>query len=113
MTADATRRVETKAPLPSVPKPIVSKPVLDNPVADKVDKKDKTTSKSKESSSSDTTPVAHEKLMKAMILLPSKAAQVESMSQTDAVVPKRKASDTASPAVKNETRPRIVKDPSR
>jgi hypothetical protein len=111
MTAEATRRVETKAPLPSIPKPIVSKPVIDNPVADKVDKKDK---KTKESASSDTsTPVAHEKLMKAMILLPSKAAQVESMSQTDAVVPKRKASDTASPAVKNETRPRIVKDPSR
>ncbi|PYT01392.1 MAG: hypothetical protein DMF63_00655 [Acidobacteria bacterium] len=115
MTAEAIRPSGTNRPNASTTKPNVPKAAMDdNQVFDKpvVEKKERSAQKIKASVSPDTgTSIPHDSLMKAMIVLPPKSAQVEAMSQTDASGPKRRAEDKVVPR-QNETRPRVVKDPS-
>jgi len=124
MTAAAIRPGGTNRPPASTTKPNVSKPTVDNQVPDNqvadnqvsdkpvVDKKDRVAQKTKASVSAETgASVPHDSLVKAMIVLPPRSAQVEAMSQSDTADRKRGAEDKVAPA-QNDTRPRVVKDPS-
>ena len=109
MTAEAVRPEQPTTLTSSTTTPAISKPVVDKPL---VDKKDRPTQKIKETTPSDNeTPTPHENLVKAMILVPPRASQVESIPTTDSPAPKRRASGAAASPEQSGTRPRVVKNP--
>jgi hypothetical protein len=109
MTAEAVRPEQPTTLTSSTTTPAISKPVVDKPL---VDKKDRPTQKIKATTPSDNeTPTPHENLVKAMILVPPRASQVESIPTTDSPAPKRRASGAAASPEQSGTRPRVVKNP--